>query len=148
MATVYSSDHDRIEITNRSVVLTDSLNDEWNTLDDFMMCHNPKRVSLDATETWMSEDDFDLFHLEEDPILQPMEVETTFSEQFEQRRQQLAASMRASKMSRQCLKMQQEFKQRNQLHKVLKDIETSTQQVIKHLEIDQPETTTKDEKSV
>jgi hypothetical protein len=186
--------------------------DTWNhpfMLEDDGSCNGDdcffpvKRVSLDATETWMTDDESDdaaaatdvpfaLDDLERDPVVGAfdttsahhhhsqkqllllqhdtflvddhlMEVivpsisvssssddggtesaraacgsdgsnvdTSSLCRQFEERRQQLAARMRASKVSRQCLFMQQHLQQRKKLQEVLVDIERSTQAVQTH----------------
>jgi hypothetical protein len=53
-------------------------------------------------------------------------VVTSFSRQFHERRALLAASMRASQLSRQCLSMKEHVQHRTNLQQVLADIEKST----------------------
>jgi hypothetical protein len=63
---------------------------------------------------------------------EPLTSPTSFSSQFQERRQLLAESMRASQLSRQCLSLKEHIKLRANLAQVLKDIETSTATVQLH----------------
>jgi hypothetical protein len=54
------------------------------------------------------------------------------SQQFQERCKLLAESMRASQLSRQCLSLQENIKLRDNLAKVLKDIENSSAKVQRH----------------
>jgi hypothetical protein len=58
-----------------------------------------------------------------------------WSAEFQERRQMLAESMRASQLSRQCLSLQEHVKLRANLAQVLKDIESSTATVQRHLHL-------------
>lgn len=146
-----SMETDWFDSTNRSVVLTHE--DPWRFLEEDEATLFPKRVSLDATETWMTdpEDDLHFMSLDHDPILQQPEVswptnieddtvmmeeenKSAIREQFETRRAQLAASMRASQLSRQCLFIQEKIQTREQLSQVLKDIEKSSKALNELLE--------------
>ena len=69
------------------------------------------------------------------PQLQPLLNPSSFSEEFQERRQMLAESMRASQLSRQCLSLQEHVKLRANLAQVLKDIESSTATVQRHLRL-------------
>jgi hypothetical protein len=60
---------------------------------------------------------------------------SSWSEEFQERRQMLAESMRASQLSRQCLSLKEHVKLRANLAQVLKDIESSTATVQHHLQL-------------
>lgn len=60
---------------------------------------------------------------------------SSWSAEFQERRQMLAESMRASQLSRQCLSLQEHVKLRANLAQVLKDIESSTATVQRHLQL-------------
>ena len=138
---------DWIDSTNHTIILNHGDNDH----DD--CCHWPmfdfdappsKRVSLDATETWMTVDsteDLDSFMFttenDDDPILYQLQhqhppfellfMEASQTQEFQERKAQLEKCMRASRMSRQCLKkLTQTIQQRTKLLQVLNDIEKST----------------------
>ena len=109
-----------------------------------------KRVSLDATETWMTVDsteDLDSFMFttenDDDPILYQLQhqhppfellfMEASQTQEFQERKAQLEKCMRASRMSRQCLKkLTQTIQQRTKLLQVLNDIGKSTKIVQRH----------------
>lgn len=60
---------------------------------------------------------------------------SSWSAEFQERRQMLAESMRASQLSRQCLSLKEHVKLRANLAQVLKDIESSTATVQRHLRL-------------
>ena len=158
---------DWIDSTNSVIGNCDAV-DPWNhpLLEDEVYPSSAKRVSLDASETWMTDDTFEFmdFDNEVESAIPPATISFLpesslpswtdtaldgdavmadegstdpkssfpFSQQFQERRAQLAASMEASKKSRQCLLVQEHVRTRANLKQVLADIEKSSKIVQKH----------------